>query len=801
MGKNSTTNASLPPEWSKFVTDVKLVRDLHTTNFNQLHAYLEQRELHANEVHSGLAVLVFKQGDDPIDVINKMMSFLSTVITSRFPSTNNQLRNSSNPRQQATIHDGRVTVQPLQRRPNSHATGTLGTRANTSGIGGKILGQKRVVKCFNCPKEGHMARQCIEPKRKRDATWFRDKVLLVEAQGNGKVLNEEELEFLVDPGITEGPVSQSVITHNAAYQADDLDVYDFDYDEISTTKAVLMDNLSSYGSNVLMRPMLYDGNVIAKETNVISIADSEETLMLEEESRSKMLLKQSKPMVLGKKFDSVVKKRTTHDALTEGKGFCHNSIKNDLKKLKGKDIVDNVALVSNATTIAPGMYNLEPVPLAPMIVHLTLPVRVKLSTSTSGSNPSGNTKNDRISQTPNSNEKNKVKAQSRKVKSSLNKMNSDSENVYNEHVKNSVKGAKALCFICNECMFDANHAMCLIDHVNSMNVRAKSASKKNKKRKEWKPTRKVFNFVGYKWIPTGRTFTLVGNVCPSTRITATNKVPLREHIPLEIVAQTPVVTRVYTRRPKAPKSVPNSKPKIVKSLTANKIEPGTSWGSDTSVVPSSSSFIDCSNDQVAKIMGYGDYQIGNVIISRVYYAERLGHNLFSVGQFCDSDLEVAFRKHTCFVRNLEGVDLLSGSRGTNMYSLSIGDMMASSPICLLSKATKTKSWLWHRRLPYLKFGAINHLARQGLEKLYLLHMDLCGPMRVASVNGKRYILVIVDDYSRFTWVKFLASRDEAPDFIIKFLEMIQVRLNATVRNIRTDNGTDFVNQTLRDYFE
>ncbi|GKF07668.1 retrovirus-related pol polyprotein from transposon TNT 1-94, partial [Tanacetum coccineum] len=80
-------------------------------------------------------------------------------------------------------------------------------------------------------------------------------------------------------------------------------------------------------------------------------------------------------------------------------------------------------------------------------------------------------------------------------------------------------------------------------------------------------------------------------------------------------------------------------------------------------------------------------------------------------------------------------------------------------------------------------------------------VDLCGPMRVASVNGKKYILVIMDDYSRFTWVKFLASKDEAPDFIIKFLKIIQVRLNATVRNIRTDNGTEFVNQTLRDYYE
>nr|GFC23309.1 retrovirus-related Pol polyprotein from transposon TNT 1-94 [Tanacetum cinerariifolium] len=120
------------------------------------------------------------------------------------------------------------------------------------------------------------------------------------------------------------------------------------------------------------------------------------------------------------------------------------------------------------------------------------------------------------------------------------------------------------------------------------------------------------------------------------------------------------------------------------------------------------------NDHVAKIMGYGDYQIGNVTISRVYYVEGLGHNLFSVGQFCDSDLEVAFCQHTCFICNLEGVDLLTCSQGNNLYTLSLQDMMASSPICLLSKASKTKSWLWHRRLSHLNFGAINHLARQGL---------------------------------------------------------------------------------------
>nr|GEZ27961.1 integrase, catalytic region, zinc finger, CCHC-type, peptidase aspartic, catalytic [Tanacetum cinerariifolium] len=120
------------------------------------------------------------------------------------------------------------------------------------------------------------------------------------------------------------------------------------------------------------------------------------------------------------------------------------------------------------------------------------------------------------------------------------------------------------------------------------------------------------------------------------------------------------------------------------------------------------------NDHFGAIMGYGDYVLGNSVISRIYYVEGLGHNLFSVGQFYDSDLEVAFRKHTCFVRDLDGVNLIKGSRGLNLYTVSVEDMMRSSPIYLLSKALKNKSWLWNRRLNHLNFGTINDLARKDL---------------------------------------------------------------------------------------
>ncbi|GJS29239.1 retrovirus-related pol polyprotein from transposon TNT 1-94 [Tanacetum coccineum] len=473
------------------------------------------------------------------------------------------------------------------------------------------------------------------------------------------------------------------------------------------------------------------------------------------------------------------------------------------------------------------------------------------SSSASGSQPSGNTKKDKIRQTPSSTQKNKVEAHPRKVKSSLKNKDCVVQPKGTAHVQHSKlnENSELKCVKCNGCMLSDNHNLCVLDFINNVNALKKSKFvNKSSKRKVWKPTGKVFSNIGYIWRPTGRTFTIVGNVCPLTRITTTTEVPLRKPIALENETPKPVVTLVYSRKPRKSKTnVPISKYKVIKSVSANKKEPSPSWGSIVSDVPSSS-LDDCrssklfsvkfGNDHVAKILGYGDYQIGNVMISRVYYVEGLGHNLFSFGQFCDSNHEVAFRQHTCFIRNLEGVDLLTGSQGNNLYTLSLGDMMAFSPICLLLKASKTKSWLWNRCLSYLNFGAINHLARHGLvrglpklkfekdhlcsayamgkskkkshtpksedtnqEKLYLLHMDLCGPMHVISVNGKKYILVIVDDYSRFTWVKFLRSKDEALDFIIKFLKMIQVRLKVPVQRIRIDNGTEFVNQTLREYYE
>nr|GFB83705.1 retrovirus-related Pol polyprotein from transposon TNT 1-94 [Tanacetum cinerariifolium] len=232
------------------------------------------------------------------------------------------------------------------------------------------------------------------------------------------------------------------------------------------------------------------------------------------------------------------------------------------------------------------------------------------------------------------------------------------------------------------------------------------------------------------------------------------------------------------------------------------------------------------NDQFAPIISYGDLVQGNITINRVYYIEGLNHNLFSVGQFCDADLEVAFLKSTCFVRDLWGNDLLTGNRGSDLYTISLQELTSSTPLCLMAKASPTQAWLWHQRLSHLNFDYTNMLSKKDVviglpklkyikdqlcsfyelskakrssfkskvvpslkERLNLLHIDLCGPMRVARINGKKYILVIVDDYSRYTWTLFLRSKDETPKVLKEFLIMIQRNLQALVITVRTDRGT------------
>ncbi|GJX55892.1 integrase, catalytic region, zinc finger, CCHC-type containing protein [Tanacetum coccineum] len=565
-----------------------------------------------------------------------------------------------------------------------------------------------------------MARQCPKPKRKRDATWFRDKVLLVEAQGNGKVLNDEELEFFTDPGIAEGPVTQTltlsdfslslrgIVNKNNVFknESKEKEVKNIDTEIALGKKVKELDNIISLGFQnpfylkkaQQIRPMLYDSNVIAKETNVISIADSEDTLLLEEESRSKMLLKQSDPMVLEKKVNT---KQINYAELNRlSKDFEVQTVFNQMEAAVQQYHVDKQCF-----EIQKKQFLIENDRLLDQIISqdiVNIVVNSSADVNTSVKVNSFVVMNDSVN---NLFELNNLKAELQEKDTTIEKLKANIKRMYKldpvtlalkdknnrethiYYLNHTIEQADILREIveqaislnpldsasysaCNS-MFDARHELCFLEFVSDMNASSKSKSvKKAKKKEEWKPTGKV--------------------------ITATNKVPLREPIPLESIAHEFVVTKVYTRRPKVPKTNgSNSKPKIAKYVISDITNVDTSQGS------------------------------------------------------------------------LQFLYLL---------------LLLSISACAMGKIKKQS----HKP----KSEDTNQ------EKLYLLHMDLCGPMRVASINEKKYILIIVDDYSRFTWVKFLALKDEAPDFIIKFLKKIQVRLNTPVRNIHTDNRTEFVNQTL-----
>nr|GEV44054.1 hypothetical protein [Tanacetum cinerariifolium] len=782
---------TLPPEWNKFVTDVKLVRDLHTTNVDQLHAYLGQHEYHANEVRlmheltsdplalvvqhqmnkstyqqhqqtyhqhqfqpqastyqsnpyatpyhtpqyasqapsstnlsisyplndiqssvnhnaymatslipqmeyaltvhqqsefsspeTKLVVPFFQKGDNPIDAINHMMSFLIAVVTSRYPTTNNQLRTSSNPRQQATFNNGRVTIQPIQGRQNSITAGS--SRPYASGSGGALRKQRR----------------------KRDTKWFKDKVLLVQAQANGQVLQEDESEFLADPRTTETSSNQYVVTNNVAYQADDLDAYNSDCDELNSVKIALMANLSHYGSDNLA-----EINQDNKQVNEIL------TVELERYKNQKRILKEQNnddkaSVSCAQSMEIETLKHTLSEHFKEKESLEQKItlLKNDFQKEESQNIDKELALEKQSPTDDVKERKVKREIEEIETLNIKLDHRVTKLVA----------ENENLKQTYkqlyDSIKPLRVRSKEQSLKESLSKLKG----------KDVVNEAVPLHSIDLE-LLKIDVAPLAPKLVNLLSSASGSQSQNNTK---------------------------------NDRIQRTPRKAKKNKLKDHLGTVRPSLNKKSAVDTKATSSVTNSMSNVNSDLKY------------------------ASNDHVAKIMGYGDYRIGNVTISWVYYVEGLGHNLFLVGQFCDSNLEVAFRQHTCFIRNLDGVDLLTGSQGNNLYTLSLQDIMAQGHVRGLSKLKFEKDHLCSA-CAMGKSTKKTHKSKSedtNQEKLYLLHMDLCWPMRLESVNGKKYVLVIVDDYSRFTWVKFLRSNDEALDFIITFLRMIQAKGPGPSRN-------------------
>nr|GEX70348.1 retrovirus-related Pol polyprotein from transposon TNT 1-94 [Tanacetum cinerariifolium] len=638
---------------------------------------------------TGLVVLVFQKGDDPIDAINHMMSFLTAVVTSRYPPTNNQLRNSSNPRQQATINNGRVTIQPIQGRQNSLTA-------------------------------GHMSKQCTKPKRKRDEAWFKDKVLLVQAQANGQVLHEEELEFLANPGIAETQSTQYVVTNNAAYQANDLDAYDSDCDEFNSAKIALMANLSH--SNLSTSTTIVE---VPKELLKVSMSQEKDTVIMKLKERIKSLSGNVKEEKIKRELEEietinielahrVTKLVAENKHLKQTYKQLYDSIKssplkNTISKLKGKVVVNKAVTLH---PIDPELLKIDVAPLAPKLRN------------------NRTAHNDYLKHTQEETATLREIVENERLLNPLN-TSLDYACKYTKRIQELLIILKQTCPYINNLgtklmvvtPVNNNKKNRLTEHIpSSGNAPIKTTSSTNVV-----SNKPVLSSIGVNLLTSASGSQPQGNT-KKDRIQQTqsrNKKNKLEDHPRTV--RPSLHNKKSVVNTKAILSVPNSKLNVnfdLKCATCNGCFDSCVLefiNSVNALVKSKSAkkpkflgTVKFGNDHVVKIIGYGNYKIGNVTISRVYFVEGLGHNLFSVGKFCDSELEVAFRQHTCFIRNLDGVDLLTGSRGNNLYTLSLKDMMASAPICLLSKASMTKSWLWHRRLSQLNFSAINYLARQGL---------------------------------------------------------------------------------------
>ncbi|GJW35106.1 retrovirus-related pol polyprotein from transposon TNT 1-94 [Tanacetum coccineum] len=559
--------------------------------------------------------------------------------------------------------------------------------------------------------------------------------------------------------------------------------------------------------------------------------------------------KSQRQSILGKPAifsDSLAKKD-----FSKSKPVTIQNVSHDFSKpVTAQILPQNVLpIVKNTNVIAPGMYKVHTKPNQTRTPRLPQDIRktnkrVSFSTgvipTTSVSRPQlkSNQLEDRVMPNNSQGKKQEVEDHRRNFKFSNNKT---SVTACNDSLNAKTSNVNFVCVTCGKCVLNDNHDLCVLHYINGVNSRTiqpmivpistrepkhdvnQSVATSSKKivaidstvKKSRHQTRKLYEQVsktcswwypkytppGYNWKPKSQ----IGNV------------KLNVSMPLGNASRTANILEHKT-------------PRCSKHMTGNlKLL--------TNFVEKFLGTVKFGNDQIAPILGYGDLVQGTITIKRVYYVEGLNHNLFSVGQFCDADLEVAFRKSTCYIRDLKGNDLLTGSRGTDLYSISLQDSTTPNPICLMAKATSSQAWLWHRRLSHLNFDTINLLSKNNIvnglpklkfvkdhlcsscelgkakrksfhtkttpsskRRLQLLHMDLCGPMRVESINGKKYVLVIVDDYSRYTWTHFLRSKDETPGVLIDFLTLVQRGLHAQVTTVRTDKGTEFLNKTLHAYF-
>ncbi|GJX29785.1 retrovirus-related pol polyprotein from transposon TNT 1-94 [Tanacetum coccineum] len=482
-------------------------------------------------------------------------------------------------------------------------------------------------------------------------------------------------------------------------------------------------------------------------------------------------------------------------AQLQDKGIAISELKKLIEKMKGKSV--ETKFEKSSVIRQPNAFKSQRQSILGVIP----------TTSVSRPQPKSNQLEDRVMSNNSQGKTQEVEDHLRNFKFSKNKM---FVTVCNDSLNAKTSNVNFVCVTCGKCVLDDNHDLCVLHYINGVNSRTRQPMAVPISTRESKQN--VNQSVA---TDSKKTVATDSTVKKSRNITRN----LYEQVSKTCSWWYPKYTPPgYNCKPKSQKGNVNpniSMPLGNASRTANILDHKTPRCSTVSNTPLSfNSFaarmVKFGNDQITPILGYGDLVQGTITIKRVYYVEGLNHNLFLVGQFCDTDLEVAFWKSTCYIRDLKGNDLLTDSRSTYLYSITLQDLTTPNSVCLMAKATSSQAWLWHRRLSHLNFDTINLLSKNNIvnglpklkfikdhlcsscelgkakrksfytkttpsskRRLQLLHMDLCGPMRVESINGKKYVLVIVDDYSRYTWTYFLRSKHETPGVLIDFLTLVQ----------------------------
>nr|GEU66752.1 hypothetical protein [Tanacetum cinerariifolium] len=469
------------------------------------------------------------------------------------------------------------------------------------------------------------------------------------------------------------------------------------------------------------------------------------------------------------------------------------------------------SILKNTNVIASEMYkmhttpNLTRTPQLPQDIRKTKK-RVSFSTgvistiSVSRPQLKSNRIEDKVMHNKSEGKKQQVEDHRRNFKFSNNKT---SVTVCNESLNVKTLNVNFVCVTCGKCVLNENHDMCVLHYINGVNSMIKMPMVVSISTRE--PKRTVNQPVA----------TQIKRTVASKSTNQKHRSKIRKQY--DQISKTckwwyPKFTPSgYKWKPKSPIGNVNtnvSMPLGNKSRNANVLKPMTprcSTMCNTSL--SSNSFAARRDNSIHRRLWVLKAHDGSrtITIKRVYYIEGLNHNLFSIGQFCDADLKVAFRKSTCYIRDLKGNDILTGSHDTDLYSITLQYTSIPNPICLMAKATSSQAWLWHRRLSHLNFDSINLLSKNdimiGLPKLKFIKDYLCSSCELGKAKQKSFhTKTTPNSKRRYTWTHFLRSKDKTLEVLIDFLRLVHRGLHAQVRTVRTDKGTNFLNKTLHAYF-